>query len=567
MRAPLILALLVLAMLSPFLGRPLFIDDGAHYAMARDLPNHPWRPYDRSSDQDAGWERFGWRRGEPPSEANPPLYHYWTGLCGLLVGWEVPRLHACFLLLAWLSAVSFHALARRLTAWPWEATLLFMASPAFWLTATSLLLDNALLPCGLGALALLLERRPKPWRTWAGLAFLGLAPLAKYTGLVFWPVAAAHWLLRLGPAAALRRLPLLALPAAIFAAWCLWTKLAYGAVHIAAVADASWKGGLNPWLGVSFLSFFSGSLLFPCLILPAAWGRGAVWRASLLGGAAALAALLASPFGGFPPGQALPLAAFLTISLNFLAYLLVRRRDLDQPEDRLLLVWLACGIVAASSRGSGGWYAGRYFLIALPAAALLTCRLLETSPDRRRALAALRLGAAAMLVFGFLLAWADYRQARVNTELRDRLASFQAPPGAALWYPAHALNAAGHYLRPLGWKPASRPEELAPGDILLAFTRTLPARFQPIPARFEALAALEFQGPLPLRTFHLPSGAGFYGSIFGPLPFAFSRDPVERVLLLRLERNPSSQAKGDSEPRSTQSPSPSGEGIKRSRPS
>ena len=532
-------ATLVGLLFLPFIGKPVYIDDSAHYAAAKDLPNHWLRPYDMARVS-GEWERFGWIQGQAPSEANPPLYHYLTALCGSAVGWKIPPLHGAFFFLAWICVLTMFFLAGRFCACPEEATLLFAVSPVFWLTGTSLVIDNCLLPCALPALFFMgcgLDKTPKKQSLWAAGLLLGLAPLAKYTGLVFWPLSAWWHARSQGLKRFLRLAPYFLPPLAIFSAWCAWSQAAYGAVHPWAVIRASHMGAFSISMAVAFMSFFSGGILVPFLVLPAAWSRGGAWRFSMLGGWAATAALFASPLGGFGlPGAAL-LSLFLTVSAAYFACLWSRRRHFADARGQFLLAWLLLGIIASLSRGSGGWLVGRYMLILLPAVVLVTCRLAELEETgaartwRRR----LRVQAACLLALSSLLTVADYQQARVNTRLRDALASLGASrQGRRLWLPHYVPAGAGHYLRPLGWQPLARDEKPSPGDLLLVFTKSLPAALQPLPEKAAMEKVLEFGSLIPLRTNDPASGAGFYGSLYGPLPFSFSTAPLERVLVLRV---------------------------------
>jgi len=59
----------------------------------------------------------------------------------------------------------------------------------------------------------------------------------------------------------------------------------------------------------------------------------------------------------------------------------------------------------------------------------------------------------------------------------------------------------------------------------------------PDPQKVKAtiLDVFTIPGPHLLATLNETIGAGFYGSILGPLPFAFGRVPPERVFVVALE--------------------------------
>jgi hypothetical protein len=76
---------------------------------------------------------------------------------------------------------------------------------------------------------------------------------------------------------------------------------------------------------------------------------------------------------------------------------------------------------------------------------------------------------------------------------------------------------------------------LRPGDGLVVpsnNTNPLP----PNPERVELLEVLTVPGPRWLTTWNTATGAGFYASVWGPLPFAFGRVPPEGASVYVLKR-------------------------------
>src|SRR5947209_4020398 len=74
-KACLLLAVLLLSISLPFIGRAYFVDDYYHITMAEWIAHHPLRPYDFIAN-DEGPNNKGWERGHPPRMVNPPLFHY-----------------------------------------------------------------------------------------------------------------------------------------------------------------------------------------------------------------------------------------------------------------------------------------------------------------------------------------------------------------------------------------------------------------------------------------------------------------------------------------------------------
>lgn len=465
-----LLLLAALALWLPFVGRPLFVDDHAHFQEAISRGRQPEIPYDETG--------LGWKKGEVPGEANPPLSFYIVGGATRMLG-NAPWKSRLFLLPFHLLGLwGFFGLARRWTRHPLWTSLLWLTTPHYWLTVNSLLLD-ALLPAFLlSGLYLWVDgwEKESPARL-AGAGFLlGLAPLVKYTGVIGW-AAAAGWVLL---AAQKRRSPrwgFLLLPLLMMAGWCLWTKQVYGEVHFIAVARAS-ATAFDPSRLRTLLIFFVVST--PVV---------------LVGFAAAL------------------------------------RNWKSEPIDTWLFLWTAAGL--AGLLGARGWVSARYFIVLGPAAILLSVRKMEEQGwAARRSFRLLFLGAAAL--WGLALAGADALQAGVDPAAARDLekARRAATPETRGRYPSTTLSGLGFYLPEETWAPIAPGERPLPGETVALPSRQLPRPFWPDLRGYQAAAAFTYSSPLPIRLQDGPTGAGWYGSIWGKAPLSWTRDPLETYLLL-----------------------------------
>ena len=72
---------------------------------------------------------------------------------------------------------------------------------------------------------------------------------------------------------------------------------------------------------------------------------------------------------------------------------------------------------------------------------------------------------------------------------------------------------------------------------------TTPICFRLTPVKLFFWSRLAVPETYPLTTFNQPVGAGFYSSIWGPLPFAFGRVPPESVSVYVLQPSPPAIAK------------------------
>jgi 4-amino-4-deoxy-L-arabinose transferase-like glycosyltransferase len=137
-----------LAMLAPFLGKPLNVDDALFYWIARHIAVAPLDPY--------GFDVNWYLTTMPMAEVtkNPPGAAYLLAAAGLLLGWSPVALHLVFLVPAVGVVVGTWALARRFSSRPFLAGLLVLASPGFVTSATTVMSDALMLALSLAALVL-----------------------------------------------------------------------------------------------------------------------------------------------------------------------------------------------------------------------------------------------------------------------------------------------------------------------------------------------------------------------------------------------------------------------------
>jgi hypothetical protein len=305
--------LLTVAALSaaPFLGRPLFVDDHAHFEQAEDMARRWGRPYRTEPGT------LGWAKGAGPGEANGPLYIYVVGALIRLLGDSPWRIHLALWPLHALGLLSFYRLAERCRAPPLWASLAWLATPHFFVTSVALLADSLLAPLFLTGLVLWMDG----WESGrvrslvAGGVVLGLTPLVKYTGVLAWAVAAG-WSLLHPPSKRGRWLYFL-VPLGMGVVWEIVSRSLYGQGHFSAVAAGSFT-----------------------------WPR---WDS--------LVTLFAFTVALTPVGAGL---------------IYVSRREVTDPLGLWLWAWWGAGL--AGLWVARGWVCARYFVVWGPAVILLVAR-------------------------------------------------------------------------------------------------------------------------------------------------------------------------------------------------
>ncbi len=506
---PAALALGTVAALLPFLGKAYHIDDTIFLRMARQIAEHPSRPFD-----------FFYPWGMTPLPAwllylNPPLDSYYLAAVGKLAREREFWTHLAYLPFAAACAAFSGAIARRLCRDPLPAAAAALVGPAFVVSATNVMADVPLLAFWLaGVWALLVAAEPgrEGW-LWVSAAAASAAAMTKYFGISLVPLSLVYWL-------ALKRRPsvhwlsFLAAPA-VLAAWSFYTKSQCGFHHPLASGEFALESlpHVLPQ-GLVTASFVGGGSLWPIALLATRPSKAAL---ALAAAALAGAVLTLSSVAAAARPEWLILAPAGALLVGECATAAISRPN---AESLLLTLWLFGTLAFA---GLVNWTVNeRALLPALLPAAILVARGMEDDESRRRLLRRWGWGLAPVLLISLLLAAADAGQADAG---RQSAAVAAGDPVAKKYYIGHwgfqyYMDRAG--AESFNYRRQDLPEGahlyvflnsssvMSPGDALrrrLTLVRLFQA-VNPVPAVLTDAAGLS---------------AGFYSSSFGPVPFSFSR--------------------------------------------
>jgi hypothetical protein len=215
------------------------------------------------------------------------------------------------------------------------------------------------------------------------------------------------------------------------------------------------------------------------------------------------------------------------------AWRLWRAGGIKRRLSGLLVAWMI-GHMAFALAGAWEMNVRMAYLSAVPAtllclAAVEAVAAASSAPGWMTAavLATLAAGAATSLLVARADAeWADgYR--RVAGEIA------QAYPGRRLWFVGHW--GFQHYATARGMTPYNpRDDRLEPGDLLIvplnAARQEVP---EPVARRLTAVEQHIIAPALPLRT--MGGGGGFYSTGWGAMPWGWSSEPADVVVVMRYE--------------------------------
>lgn len=539
------LSLVTVAVLLPFIGKALHIDDPLFAWSAERILESPWDFYGFT----VNWQ------GHPAPMAevtkNPPLACYYLAAAAAVFGWREPALHGAFMLAAVAAVLGTYAIARRLTAAPLIASLIALATPVFVVSATTLMSDVLML--AFWCWAIVLWMRGVETRRHGNLAAAGLlvtlAALTKYFALCLIPLLAAYAIYR----ARRPRLELLWLlvPLGAMLLYDRMTALHYGHGLLGTAAEfAAEHGGttrqqtIAPAMRLSIgVIFFGGCLLTTGFYAPQLWSRRGwliglglvVWLAIMFHGTRSWSGWELPSEGAQRSGTLAQMVLFAAVGVQLVVLTLAdfwRRRDADSL---LLGLWLLGTLIFAALVN---WTVnGRSILPAAPAAAILVVRRLETMWPRALDQRSWRLWLPIVpgLALALAVAWADMQMANSARTAADVIWRKYGNLGVPVWFQGHW--GFQYYMQRHGAQAVDLDgEHLLVGQIMVVPLNNDGVVILPDVA-VDELKRLELPAGRWISTLSEQTGAGFYTSRRGPLPLVIGRAPPETYQVYAMKQN------------------------------
>ncbi len=513
--------------------KPVHIDDTVVLHIAENILRDPLRPF-------AG--EFFWLAEPGPLKqvtTNPPLVSYWLAPFIGLFGYREWVLHLSLMPFVALLGWGVHRLAERWLGegWGWWAVGWVLLSPAV-LPGLNLMRDVPMLGLFVGGLAFWAEGLARQDRRWLIIGALlgGLSALAKYTALIWLPIALVYTFVV--PERSLRAVGWLGFTLVPITLWSLQNYWVEGEVHLLYLwqerrGSAPWETRLLPGItGIGVISLLSWGViwevfrrrlrplslaeeglggmralpLFPLLLAPFVIGVMVAWYLRL--------------FEGQPP-HAQSLFWFghgVLLLWLFVGYGRISGLSL------FLWFWLGMGLMA--SVVGVPFQAIRHLLFLIPPL------VLALMPIAGRSVWLLALQSLLTLA----VQMADYEYAQVYRHYAQVAQERWA--GARVWYAGswgwmfYAEQAGFEKILPSG-------DGLQAGDILIIPERVYKGKMPPNSAeRMELIEERAYHARIPLRTMDYGI-ASYYALIRTNAPFAFERErPLEIFRVYRWTSPP-----------------------------
>lgn len=473
---------------------------------------------------------------------NPPFISYLIAAVGSVFGFSEIALHSFFFLPLALSAIGIYLLGRQFDANPLFTAILAIFTPAFLVHGTNVMSDSTMLMFWIWGLVFWISGNRTGDSKWFFLAGVSVAfgILTKYSCVLLLPLIVFSGIWQYKKPGLWMVSFLIPLSALAFFEY--YTQVLYGKGLFSEAflyANESSPRGLvdyfdNTLIGLSFLG---GCFPAALLLMPLTGNR--LLRVVVAVIAAAVAILIyfrgsigGHSFirdGGLDPGLVFQFCAF-TLSGICLVFAALKEINKGFSHDSIFLLLWFFGIFIFASYLNWTINA-RSFILIVPVMGILLSRRLEKWGIResktKRHISYSMIGIAGLIAVATV--YADFIWAGTARTAAKEITMKYNKIGK-VWFQGHW--GFQYYMEQLGASPQKfLAIEIQPGDfVVIAVNNTGLAL---LPDWFVMVEDLDFsQGSL-LATMSSNRTAGFYSSVWGPMPYVVETPAKERYLVFR----------------------------------
>jgi 4-amino-4-deoxy-L-arabinose transferase-like glycosyltransferase len=518
--------ILTAALVLPYLDKAYHVDDTLFVKVAQQVRKHPLHPFRME---------YNWA-GEPESfwyvTANPPMGGYLIAAVSLFTGFREWSTHLAFAVMAVACSWLMFQLACRMCSHPTLVVACVVVTPTFLVSACNVMADIPLLFFWLAAVwfAMRFVEDGRTGSIWLCGVAASAAVMTKYFGAALVPLLAVYCL---STASGRRRHTVaLLLPVAVLAAWGMYSMREFGYFHplYAAKYSVEYKGMLGS--GVLRPAFYTVTFL----------GGGIVWPIALLP-----TLIFQSRSRWSAVGQVLVLALAVGVMTAYeYRFPVELRRENRAPEWVFVAMLLAGGMaIVAVLQGwaakfdrtgtlLGLWFVGtiafcvffnwtvneRIILPAVFPVAVLAMRWFESLKTSRVAVAWTAACLIPTMGIALLVAAADYDFAAAGRSFAQTTVRRLLKEGSRIYFAGHW--GFQYYMEQEGALALNHKKALVrPGDLVVYPTFHTTQTAAPVGwSRIELDTEDRFADTYGVQTMNTNSGAGFYSTVFGNVPYA-----------------------------------------------
>jgi len=534
-KAPIIVGAITVLCLSLFINKAFRLDDPLFIWTAKQINTNPADFYGFNLN----W--YGHISSMTDVTQNPPLSCYYIAIVSAFFGYSEIVLHIAFLFPAVAAAIGTYYLAKNFCTQPALAALVTVLTPGFLVSSTNIMCDTMMLAFWLWAVYFWIkgiEQNKLVSLFFAGL-LIAFCVLTKYYGIVLLPLLFVYTIIKK------RNIGIwvffLLIPVLFLAEYQLYTYNTYGrslisnAVKYAIGANHALEGD---WKGLAKATLtgilFNGGCIISVLFFISLFcsKRGLYISLSLIFLIILILAFfdISDDILKNPP---LVKIAFLIQAgiMGFAGIVVIWLALADfwkykNAESILFNLWVIGTFVFAVFFN---WTINaRSLLPVIPVAGILLIRKIEhriNNASANRKLWSIAWPLIPSAVLAILICYVDYSCASVSRYSADRIYKLYKETGQTIWFQGHW--GFQYYMQQQGAYPFDFKEpQVRKGDIIVLPLKNTNLAFLPENLVIRA-KILSFQPVGFASTMSTKIGAGFYASLWGPLPFAFGPNDPE----------------------------------------
>lgn len=507
----LFLSFLCFVLFLPFFNKAISGDSIFYIYSAKQILREPLRPFDFQINC-AEKNYYGWDVAN-----NPPLVSYFLAVCMKFFGENERVFHLIFFGFTLFTVVGLYLLSKELKIDPFFSAFLLIASPAFFVNATDIMLDIPMLAFSLWGVYFAIKEQTFGW------VLLGSAVLIKFAAIMNLPVIFTWFLVN---KKLKKNLIFFLIPILFLIAWSVHNKLVYGEIQI-------FKKSLSVGLffgivkEIPLLTYLGGVFIFPLSILWLSfkYNKFYIWFFIIFFSAVNLFFNLL----GYSNIQNLLFGIFISSSV-ILIFIFVEHLEKTnfQNETFFLVLWFFLYFLFFASVSA--IIAVRYLLPLLPPVIMLSVKISEKVSGRNIFLA---ITGTAGIILSLFLAHSDYILANSYRDISRDIENNYSDKN--IYFTGHL--GFQYYMEKSGFLAVDSNEKTYPGNSILVN----PALPVPQKIHKDVIKKLKLVSEKyvfiknPFRTVSPPANAGFHLNMYGLLPYSVSKMPLEKFTIYKIQ--------------------------------
>lgn len=519
----------------PFINQAFHIDDTNFLYITKQILRDPLRPYSFNINW-LGKEDYAFN-----ILCNPPLGPYYSALIIKVFGESERILHIAYMLFTLLSGIFMYFLAKRFTRQALVSSLLLLSSPAFMVMSHTIMPDVALLSLYLGGISLFIygfDKAKYGLLVLAGI-FMGLASLARYSGLTVFFIAIFYALLQERKISLKAIIPVF-LGCLIFFGWCAHNIIVYKKPHFFAASNFQLVTlTLEEILAKleALLGYIGSTTIFFISLLTVFLKNSSYRKAFLVICTVGLYfAIIIKMRYAYTALQSGIIAGFMVIPLYFFFILAnkVINNDKYKKEHIFLFVWMSFILLFSSTIY---FVAVKHILLLLPALIILFVNMAED--EWKNAIQPyIVITVLLTTLSGFAISYADYKYANVYRDFAIKNAARYKTSQNTVWFAGHW--GFQYYMEKLGYAALEDTGySLRNGDFIIVpilAEHKWPTKL--LQDRIKLQDIYKYNSYFPIRTMSRSKNFNFYTNKIFSVPmflaYYFSRKELETFAVYRI---------------------------------